>query len=222
MKYLLRYLLPAITMLPATNLMAQKVLSEGLIQNDVSVQTGSSQAKMADIFDGATGSVYIRGSQSRTELKSAIGSSITIYDSKLASGVVIREFGAQKLLIRMNANNWADKNKKYDGITFTKTGETKKIAGYECEQAVAKLADGSSFTVFYTTELSLENKSYDPQFRNLPGVPLEYESVIGSMRVKYSANKVSFDPVPIQRFEIPTSGYREMTYDESIKAVRSN
>ncbi len=222
MKYLLRYLLPAITMLPVTNLMAQKVLSEGLIQYDVSVQTGSSQAKMADIFDGATGSVYIRGSQSRTELKSAIGSSITIYDSKLASGVVIREFGAQKLLIRMNANNWADKNKKYDGITFTKTGETKKIAGYECEQAVAKLADGSSFTVFYTTELSLENKSYDPQFRNLPGVPLEYESVIGSMRVKYSANKVSFDPVPIQRFEIPTSGYREMTYDESIKAVRSN
>jgi len=107
-------------------------------------------------------------------------------------------------------------------MTFTKTGETKKIAGYNCEQAIAKLSDGSSFTVFYTTELILENKGFDGQFRNLPGVPLEYESVMGNLKVKYSANKVSFDPVNTQRFEIPTSGYREMTYDESLKAVSSN
>jgi len=45
---------------------------------------------------------------------------------------------------------------------------------------------------------------------------------MGNLKVKYSANKVSFDPVNMQRFEIPTSGYREMTYDESLKAVSSN
>jgi GLPGLI family protein len=117
----------------------------------------------------------------------------------------------------MNAKNWADKNKKYDGMTFTKTGKTKQIVGYHCEEATAKMADGSTFTVFYTTEIVTENKNYEAQFRNLPGIPLEYESVMGNLRVKYSANKVSFDPVPIQRFEIPTSGYREMTYEESLK-----
>ena len=89
--------------------MAQKVLSEGMIVYDVSVQTGTDKAKMADVFDGASGLVYIKGNQSRTELKSAIGSSTTIYDSKASTGVVIREFGSQKLLIRMNAKNWADK-----------------------------------------------------------------------------------------------------------------
>jgi GLPGLI family protein len=177
---------------------------------------------MADVFDGAAGFVYIKGNQSRTELKSALGNSVTIYDSKAGTGVVLREFGSQKLLIRMNARNWSDKNKKYDGMTFTKTGETKKIAGYNCEQATVKLADGSAFTVFYTTELVLENRDYDAQFKNLPGVALEYESVMGNLRVRYTANKVSFDPVPVQRFEIPKSGYREMTYDESIKAVTSN
>jgi len=222
MRYLIRLILPAIIILPGATAIAQKVLSEGMIVYDVSVQTGTDKAKMADVFDGASGLVYIKGNQSRTELKSAIGSSTTIYDSKASTGVVIREFGSQKLLIRMNAKNWADKNKKYDGMTFTKTGETKKIAGYNCEQAIAKLSDGSSFTVFYTTELILENKGADGQFRNLPGVPLEYESVMGNLKVKYSANKVSFDPVNTQRFEIPTSGYREMTYDESLKAVSSN
>ena len=211
-----------VSVLGATNLLAQKVLSEGTIQYDISVQTGSSEAKMADVFDGATGLVFIKGNQSRTELKSAIGNSVTIYDSKAGTGVVMREFGAQKLLIRMNAKNWTDKNKKYEGMTFTKTGETKKIAGYNCEQATAKLADGNTFTVYYTTELVLENRNYDAQFKNLPGVPLEYESIMGNLRVKYTASKISFDPVPVQRFEIPSSGYREMTYEESIKAVSAN
>ncbi len=222
MKHSTRYLLAALAILTVSNLKAQKVLSEGTVLYDVSVQTGSSQAKMADVFDGATAVVYIKGSQSRTELKSAIGNSVTIYDSKAGTGVVIREFNAQKLLIRMNAANWADKNKKYTGMTFTPTGETKKIAGYNCVQVTAKLADGNTFTVFYTTELVMENKSYEAQFKDLPGVPLEYESIMGNLRVKYTANRVSFDPVPVQRFEIPTSGYREMTYDESIKAVKSN
>lgn len=198
---------------------AQKILSEGAIVYDVSVQTGSSQAKMADIFDGATTTVYIKGSLSRTDLKSAIGNSSTIYDSRAGSGVVLREFGAQKLLIRMNRQNWADKNKKYEGIVYEKTSDTKKIAGYNCVKAIAKLTDGTSFSVYYTTDIVLENKDYDAQFRNLPGVPLEFESVVGSMRVNYSANRVSFDPVPIRQFEIPKSGYREMTYDEGLKAV---
>ena len=193
---------------------AQKLLSEGTIQYEVTVQTGTNNPKMADVFDGATALVLIKGSHSRSELKSAIGSSVTIFDSRTGNGVVMREFGAQKLLIRMNRQNWT---KKYDGIVFTKTGETKKIAGYNCEQAIGKLADGSSFTVFYTTEIRVENRDYDAQFKNLPGVPLEFESTVSSIKVRYAASRVSFDPVPIQRFEIPTSGYREMTYEEGMK-----
>jgi GLPGLI family protein len=216
---MIRYCILILLVLTGVGTQAQKILSEGAIVYDVSVQTGSSQAKMADVFDGATATVFIKGSQSRTDLKSAIGNSSTIYDSRAGSGVVLREFGAQKLMIRMNRQNWADKNKKYEGITYEKTDEAKKIAGYNCVKAIAKLSDGTSFSVFYTTELVLENKDYDAQFKNLPGVPLEFESVVGSMRVNYSASRVSFDPVPIKQFEVPKSGYREMTYDEGVKAV---
>jgi GLPGLI family protein len=197
---------------------AQKLLSEGAIHYDVTVQTGTNNPKVADVFDGATAMVMIKGSHSRSELKSAIGNSVTIFDSRTGNGVVIREFGAQKLLIRLNRQNWTDKNKKFDGVVYTKTGETKKVAGYHCEQAVGKLADGTSFTVYYTTELRIENRDYDAQFKNLAGVPLEFESSVSGIKVRYTANRVSFDPVPIQRFEIPTSGYREMTYEEGMKS----
>jgi GLPGLI family protein len=197
--------------------LAQKTLSEGSILYDVSVQTGSNQPQMADMFDGAKATLFLRGSLSRSELNTALGNTSTIYDHRNGSGVVIRDFGAQKLLIKMNRDNWADKNRKYEGIRFTNTGETKTIAGYKCEKTEALLTDGTKFTVFYTKEVVIENAEYDPQFRNLPGTALEYESAVGNLKIKYTASRVSFDPVPMQKFEIPKSGYRELTYDESVK-----
>ncbi len=197
--------------------MSQKTLSEGTIFFDISVQTGNSQPQMADMFDGAQAILSLRGSLSRSELNSALGSTVTIYDHRTGNGVVLRDFGTQKLLIKMNRDNWVDKNKKYEGIIFKQTGETKNIAGYKCEKAEALLKDGSRFTVFYTKEVVTENTDYDPQFKDLPGTALEYESVVGNLKIKYTASKISFDPVPMQKFEIPKSGYREMTYEESTK-----
>jgi GLPGLI family protein len=200
-----------------TGIRAQKILSEGIIYYDISVQTGSSEPQMADMFDGAKATLFLRGSLSRSELTSSLGSTTTIYDHRAGNGVVLRDFGTQKLLIKMNEANWADKNKKYEGIEFKPTGETKMIAGYNCEKADALLKDGSKFTVFYTREIKTENEDYDPQFKNLPGTALEYESVAGNLKIKYTASKISFDPVPMQKFEIPKNGYRELTYEESTK-----
>jgi GLPGLI family protein len=197
--------------------LAQKTLSEGTIFFDISVQTGDSKPQMADMFDGAQATLFLRGHLSRSELTSALGNTTTIYDHRAGSGVVLRDFGTQKLLIKMNKDNWADKNKKYEGIVFKQTGETKNIAGYKCEKAEALLKDGSRFTVFYTKEVVTENTDYDPQFKDLPGTALEYESVVGNLKIKYTASKISFDPVPMQKFEIPKTGYREMTYEESTK-----
>lgn len=111
----------------AVQTQAQKLLSEGTIQYDVSVQTGTNDPKMADVFDGATALVLIKGSHSRSELKSAIGSSITLYDSRTGNGVIMREFGAQKLLIRMNRQNWIDRNKNTMASYLPKPARRKRL-----------------------------------------------------------------------------------------------
>ncbi len=85
---------------------AQKVLSEGTLTYDVSVQTGSAEPKLADMFDGAKATVYLKGSHSRSELSSTLGTSTTIFDSKDGVGVVLREYGSQKILIKLNRDNW--------------------------------------------------------------------------------------------------------------------
>ncbi len=197
--------------------MAQKVLSEGTLQYDLSVQTGTVEPKLADMFDGARAYVFLKGSHSRSELTSTLGTATTIYDSKEGVGVVLREYGAQKILIKLTRENWNDKNRKYEGISFEKTAETKNILGYPCEKMVAHLKDGSNFAIYFTREVRIENNDYEGLFRSLPGLPLEYESMAGDMRIRYTLSRISFDPVPVQKFEFPKSGFREMTYEESVK-----
>lgn len=196
---------------------SQKKVSELTLVYDAAISTGSTEPKMADAFDGATTTVYLKGNMSRSEMASALFSSATIHDSRTGAAVVLREVSGQKLLIRMTAENWLEKNKRYDGISFINTEETKTIAGYKCIKAEAKLADGSTFTVYYTPDILPENKEYDYQFKNLNGLPLEYELSQGKLKIRYTVSKINMNPVPASKFDIPKSGYREMTYEESKK-----
>ena len=210
-------ILTLLTLIGGYSVSAQKRVAELMLVYDASITTGSPEPKMADAFDGASNTVYLKGNLSRSEMVSALFSSATIHDSKTGTAVVLREVSGQKLLIRMSAVNWLQKNEKYKGITFKNTGETKEIAGYKCLKAEAKMSDGVSFTVYYTTDIIPENKEYDYHFRDLDGLPLEYELTQGKLTIKYTVSKINMNPVPAAKFEIPESGYREMTYEESKK-----
>jgi hypothetical protein len=208
-----------ITLVVSVSAFSQRKVSELMLSYDTQISTGSNEPKMADAFDGAVTTVYIKGNLSRSEMTSALFSSTTIHDAKAGTAVALREVSGQKLLIRMTAENWKEKNKKYEGIVFTNTSESKVIAGYKCVKAEAKLADGTVFAVYYTTEIVPENREYENMmFKNLEGLPLEWELVQGKLKIKYTLSKINMNPIPVSRFDIPKSGYRELTYDESKKS----
>ncbi|RXK58751.1 hypothetical protein ESA94_15280 [Lacibacter luteus] len=200
---------------------AQQTYSEGMVTYNVVVNTGNNEPKAADLLDGATQKIWFKGVNTRTELSSILGKTVTLHDSKTGAAVVMNEYGEQKILIRMTKEDYDDRNNKYAGVQFELMPETKKIMGYNCKLAIAKLKDGTTFRVYYTTELAFQNKDYGAQFKNLPGFPLEYESEFQKMKVTYIADKVTFDPVPSVMFDVPKTGYREMTYEE-IKKIRKN
>lgn len=215
-------LLPVLAVLMlslSTVVNAQRKVSEMTVVYDAAVVSSNQGAepRLADAFDGATTRLYIKGFLSRTDMVSALATFTTIHDSRSGQAVSLRETDGQKILIRMNAGDWADRNKRYEGMRFTTSPETKKIAGYNCVKASATLQNGRVLTVYYTKDIVPNNRDYDYQFRDLPGLPLEYEIVVGDYTVRYTASEVNFAPVPVSRFDIPKSGYRELTYQESIK-----
>jgi GLPGLI family protein len=198
--------------------LAQKKVSELTLVYDTEITTGSKDPKLADAFDGATTTIFIKGNESRSEMVSALFTSTTIHDAKTGTAVVLREVSGQKLLIRLTADDWKDKNKRYEGITFRDTTGSKVIAGYNTTKAIATLPDGSTFIVYYTKDIIPENREYEYQFRSLAGLPLEYEMNQGNLKIKYTVSQINLNPVPASKFDIPKSGYREMTYQESKKS----
>ncbi|HTI09509.1 MAG TPA: hypothetical protein VL832_13160 [Puia sp.] len=165
----------------------------------------------------AVHAVYIKGNKSRSEMTSPLFSSTILFDANTGFAVILKEVSGQKLLIRLNPENWTERSRAYDGLVFKNTTETKEIAGYKCIKAVGQTKSGITLTVFYTKELIPENKDYDPAFKTLEGLPLEYELTNGDIKIRYRINKINLNPVPASKFDIPKTGYREMNYEESKK-----
>jgi hypothetical protein len=80
---------------------AQKNLTEGSLVYNISVETGSNQPKMADMLDGATTTVYLKGNQSRSEMISGLGSEATIFNASTGNGVILKDYSGQKLMITL-------------------------------------------------------------------------------------------------------------------------
>lgn len=196
---------------------AQKKVAELTLIYDYSVVSADDKPKQADPNQVATHSVYIKGSKSRSEMTNALFSSTTLFDSNTGLAVILKEVSGQKLLIRLTHDNWQERNQPYDGMVFKNTTETREIAGYKCIKATAQTKSGATLSVFYTRDIVPENKDYDPPFRNLDGLPLEYELANGNLKIKYRISKVNLNPVPASKFDIPKTGYREMNYEESKK-----
>lgn len=194
---------------------AQKKFTEGIINYDIVINTGSDKPQAADFLDGATTTVFVKGPKSRTEMVSSLGTQATIIDDVSKSIVILKDYGSQKYMINLTASNWQEMNAKYAGIKFNLLEETKQIVGYTCKKAVGKLADGTPVQVWYTPDVVPENKSFNIMTASLPGLPMEYETAMGNLNITYTVSKISFSTVPAAKFDLPRAGYRVMTYEES-------
>jgi len=205
----------------AATVFSQKRITEGVIVYNLVVNTNDSTPKLADGLDGATNTVYIKGRLSRSEFVSIYGTQTTIIDNKTKNVTLLKEYGGKKYMITLLPADWTETNKKYDSVSFSFENDYKTIAGYNCRKAIGKLKSGETFIVYYTTDLLPDNQEFQYSNKTLPGLALEYETTIGNKKAVFTAASVSFNPVPIAKFDLPKSGFRVITYEESKKA-RSN
>jgi GLPGLI family protein len=193
---------------------AQKTISEGTLIYDINIEPLKKDAG-AGSLTGATETVYLKGGLSRRDMVSNLGNEKTIHDSKTGSAVILKEYSGQKLMITLTKQNWDARNSKNDGVEFTPTAETKDILGYKCIKATAALKDGSAMTVYYAKDLNVINKEYNPLFKNLDGLPMQYEFETKKLKFSYTITKIDLNSLQLAKFEFPKAGYRVMTYEEN-------
>lgn len=187
-----------------------KIISDCIVYFSVSVEDAKANPQVMKSMAGATNVLYIKGSKSRSDLITPGFKQTTLTDTRSDSTIILRELGNTKYISYLDNNKRSEQNNKYKGIQFNNTNERKTILGYDCKKVVAKLSDGSSYNVFYAASITPSNKEYEYQFKDLPGFVLEYESksVDGKTKIKYTATKITLEPVPTAMFDLPKSGYR--------------
>jgi len=200
----------------SAQLFGQKKITEATITYDIVINTSNTTPQVADLLDGATSVIYLKGSSSRSELVSSLGTQSTIIDGKFGKVTILKDYGEQKYMITLTPENWKASNKKYEGVTFAYENEYKTIQGYNCQKATGRLADSSTFIVYFTKDLIPVNKDFQYLNKNLPGLAMQYEASLGKLKVTYTVSNINFNPVPAAKFDLPKSGYRIMTYQESV------
>lgn len=206
-----------LTVFTGLQVKAQKRLTEATITYSIVINSTNPSPKASDMLDGATSIIYLKGSSSRSDMVSSLGTQSIINDGKTGDVTILKDYGQQKYMINLTAENWKQYNQKNEGVTFTYENEYKTIAGYKSQKAIGKLANGNTFTVYFTRELLPVNKEFQYLNKNLPGLAMEYEATQGDTKVTYTVSNINLNLVPAAKFDIPKSGYRVMTYEESTR-----
>lgn len=204
------------------NAFAQKQFTEGLLQYKISIESAKTETPVVNSLNGAELTLYLKSTVSRSEMKSSLGIESTVFDSRSGIGFILKEYSGQKLMISMNENNWSQKNRMYENMNFSIEEGTTAVAGYQCKKAAAVLPDGKVFIVYYDPGILISNKKYNNAFSKLPGLPVQYELQSGNLNFRYTIIKVSYDAVPLSKFEAPKTGFRVMTYDENQQLKKGN
>src|SRR5258705_7149722 len=108
--------------------MAQRKLTEATISYDIVINTSNATPKAADLLDGATSVIYLKGNSSRSEMVSSLGTQATIIDGKTGDVTILKDYGDQKYMIKIKEDDWKDSNKKYKEIKFTYFNKSKTFA----------------------------------------------------------------------------------------------
>ncbi len=190
----------------------QRVVAECTVVFKIALEDGTVDKEVSNSFGKSTKTVFIKGNDSRVELQSPSIQQSVIYDRTASTAVVLREFGTNKFMNRLNKEQWLAANKQYQGLSLNLVNETKTILGYECKKAILTLKDGTVFNLYYATSIIPSVREFEYQFKDIPGFVLEYqikESGDNTL-VNSRAEKISLSPVLASKFDIPTSGYRLM------------
>jgi GLPGLI family protein len=191
---------------------AQKTFSEGTIAFDlINIVDGKKVDSLASYIQ------MVKGVHYRSDLVSSIGKTSTIFDMREGAGAVVRDFGSQKTITLINRANWREIHKEFSELNYTISADTISILGYTCHKANATLSDGAVIEVFFTRSLLPDHAELFTQLGNIPGLILGFSSTTEVGTINYIARSLTFDPVQIQQFDIPSTGYRLLEYEESKK-----
>jgi GLPGLI family protein len=172
----------------------------------ITFSVASSDNEEGDI---GTKTIFIKGKDIRSDFVSIKFSQSIFFNAKTGKATILKTIGKSKYISYYDAEKWKALNAEYDGVKISFSGNTKKILDYDCKEAILTTSDGKSYTVYYVPSLIPSVTENAFQFKDVPGIILEYETITKeNQKITYTATQINFSPVPLAQFELPREEYR--------------
>ncbi|PSL47442.1 GLPGLI family protein [Chitinophaga niastensis] len=192
---------------------AQRTVSDAKIV--YKMELPPEQLQMDAMLEGSTFTQYMRGPLSRIDMNFNIVHYTYLINSKDETMTTLIDQHGTKYLIRAGKEEYEKDLKQYEDIQFKDQPETKQIVSYNCRRAIGTMPGGQTFEVYYAIDLVPENKQYNRRFVNLKGIPLEFEIITKTgAKTKVIATKIELYPIPASYFDVPKTGYKEVSQKE--------
>lgn len=110
-------------------------------------------------------------------------------------------------------------NKPTYSVEFT--NDIKKIIGYNCNKAIITVNNEKqdAFVVYYTDKIHIETPNWCNEFKDIPGVMLEYQYEKYGVCMRFTAKKIDFKKVDDDEFVLPTD-YKLISEPEMDKEMQ--
>ncbi len=102
-----------------------------------------------------------------------------------------------------------------DEMQLDYSDKTKEISGLMCKHARASFPDNGiePFDIWYTEELGISDPNSNSPFNDIPGVLLEFNTLMGNANMHMIATSHSIQKIPLKHFQAPKN-YRPVSKAE--------
>ncbi|MEI6899056.1 MAG: DUF4412 domain-containing protein [Bacteroidota bacterium] len=189
---------------------------EGVITYKISISDSKFSESQLAMFP-KTMTVSVKGTKSRTELNSGMGTQIEITDYTDKTKISLLNMMGQKYAIKQTAADIEKENTKEPKGKVEITSETKTIAGYSCKKALVTTEEDGEKTVFevwFSEDFGMKEMNFDnPLYKDINGALMEFTQKTPQFSMKFSVSSIEKKSVPAKDFEIP-SDYKITTKEE--------
>lgn len=209
-----------ITAIVSTSTQAQKKSknAEGKIVYEITLD-GEVEGMMAAMLPSEI-VMKFKGSKCRTEMATAMAENITLSDQKDPnSGLILLDVMGSKYAMKVDPAKVEEQKKSLPEFEVIASTETKEIAGYKCKKAIMKNKSNNEETyIYYSEELPYLENSLTSQYKNISGMPLEFNTKLNGITMTIRAKSIEKIKIADAEF-VASSEYKLVTEEQLMKEL---
>lgn len=208
------------TAILGSNTQAQKKSknTEGKITYEITLD-GEVEGMMAAMLPSEI-VMKFKGTKCRTEMATAMAENITLSDQKDPNaGLILLDVMGSKYAMKVDPAKVEEQKKNLPEFEVISSTETKEIAGYKCKKAIMKNKSNNEETyIYYSEELPYLENSLTSQFKNISGMPLEFNTKLNGITMTIRAKSIEKIKIADTEF-VASTEYKLVTEEELMKEL---